>query len=74
MKKVTPWSLLIIFGGLPVLLIAINKASPANPTSDATTFAVSLFDSIGQFVGIVFLVVAVMIIGGWMFTTETSGF
>lgn len=74
MKKVTPWSLLIVFGGLPILLVGINEAVPDNPTADATTFADGLLTAIGDGSGFLFMLVAATLIAGWVFSSDGGGF
>jgi len=74
MKKVTPWSLLIVFGGFPLLLVGINEAVPNAPTADATTFADGLLTAIGNGSGFIFLLVAVTLLAGWVFSYDGGGF
>jgi hypothetical protein len=74
MKKVTPWSLLIVFGGLSILLVGVNQAAPDTPTADATKFADSLLTALGNGSGFLFMLVAGMLIAGWAFSSDGGGF
>lgn len=74
MKQVTPWSLLVAFVGLPVLLVGINEQIPDSPSAPATDVAITLFDALGSWMGVIFLLVAVAIVAGWSFSYDGGGF
>jgi len=75
MRQASTWSLLVVFGGLPILAIGINQA--ANDTLPSTTAATSLatrlFNSFNGFMGSILLLVAVAIIASWAYSTTSSG-
>lgn len=75
MKKATTWSLLVVFGALPVLTIGINQAAnDSSPgASTATGLATRLFNSFSAFSGTIFLIVGVAIIASWVYGSDGNG-
>ena len=73
MKKATLWSLLVVFGALPMVLAAINTAAPSSPTTGAGELATGLFNSFGQFTGVLYLIVGVAIVSTWAYAGTSGG-
>lgn len=63
-----------MFGSLPLVLVGINEHIPGSNTAPATDVATTLFDALGSWLGVIFLLAAVAILAGWSFSYDGGGF